>query len=663
MIVYDAQRRRVELGAEVGRGGEATVYEIVRQPDRLAKIYEHELRPNYAGKLSWMVEHPPENPTSKLAHESLAWPGGLLFDSRRKVVGYSMPYIRSAVPLLEVFNPRRRAEVLPKFDRRYLLRTAHNLAAALAALHHSGYVAGDLNESNVLVTPAALVTLIDTDSFQVREERGGKQIIHPCPVGKPEYTPPELQGKSLADVIRQPDHDAFGLAVLIFQLLMEGSHPFRAQWLGAGDPPPLEVRIANGAYPHVPSPAYPVRPPKNAPGIETLHPWISELMRRTFVDGHLDPRWRPGPELWARALNEAEQSMVCCAEGHFYFSHLPDCPYCVRQKAGSSPSRPAAPAGQAGSSRQAQPQPPFQQRRPGPARAGSRVRPAPGAAQAQGSSAQTPGPNVFRPANPFTARFRFAGAGAAAAVPQRGGAASIFGSPAVRGVLRGRPFIPPGAIRNWVRQRATKSFVVGGGQGAIAGALPGALIALLNWYSGEMLAWSLLVAIGGAAGGLLRGWKPGHKLAALIGRYVGWKLFWEAVGLVVGMLLGGTLGLVFIWAIFPVIIGLILGAQTGRYLGGKIYQFGSFLGWERLWGVFSALGFAAIGLGAAQLLGLAGMSALGANLANGLMPFASNGSFFWAMTWIVAGAGGGALSGALAGTISDMIGRLSGLVD
>ena len=34
------------------------------------------------------------------------------------------------------------------------------LAAALSALHHSGYVAGDLNESNVLVTPAALVTLI-----------------------------------------------------------------------------------------------------------------------------------------------------------------------------------------------------------------------------------------------------------------------------------------------------------------------------------------------------------------------------------------------------------------------------------------------------------------------------------------------------------------------
>jgi hypothetical protein len=231
-----------------------------------------------------------------------------------------MPYIQHAVPLLEVFNPRRRAEVLPQFDRRYLLRTAHNLAAALAALHRSGYVAGDLNESNVLVTPAALVTLIDTDSFQVREERGGKQIIHPCPVGKPEYTPPELQGKPLDEIIRQPDHDAFGLAVLIFQLLMEGSHPFRAQWLASGDPPPLETRIANGAYPYVQSPAYPVRPPKNALGIETLHPWVAELLRRSFVDGHLDPRWRPGPELWARALSEAASAGGASAPGVAGFS-------------------------------------------------------------------------------------------------------------------------------------------------------------------------------------------------------------------------------------------------------------------------------------------------------------------------------------------------------
>jgi DNA-binding helix-hairpin-helix protein with protein kinase domain len=272
MIVYDAQRRPVELGEIAGRGGEATVYRVVGQANRLAKIYEPAPRPNYTGKLGWMVRYPPENPTERLEHASLAWPGGLLFDSKRQLKGYWMPYIQRAVPILDVFNPRRRAEVLPDFDRRYLLRTARNLAAALSALHRSGYVAGDINESNVLVTPTALVTLIDTDSFQVSEEHQGNLVVHPCPVGKPEYIPPELQGQALAEVVRQPDHDAFALAVLVFQLLMDGSHPFRAQWLADGDPPPLEVRIANGAYPYVETPPYPVRPPKNTLGIETLHP-------------------------------------------------------------------------------------------------------------------------------------------------------------------------------------------------------------------------------------------------------------------------------------------------------------------------------------------------------------------------------------------------------
>jgi serine/threonine protein kinase len=197
--------------------------------------------------------------------------------------------------------------VLPQFDRRYLLRTARNLAAALSALHSSGYVAGDLNESNVLVTPTALVTLIDTDSFQVEEQRDSRAILHPCPVGKLEYIPPELQNKPLGMFHRLPEQDSFGLGVLIFQLLMEGNHPFRAQWLGGGDPPPVEARIAQGAFPYTASPSYPVRPPKNAPDLNMLHPEIAELVRRCFVDGAQKPNLRPSPGMWERAIAEAEK--------------------------------------------------------------------------------------------------------------------------------------------------------------------------------------------------------------------------------------------------------------------------------------------------------------------------------------------------------------------
>src|SRR5436305_1951244 len=92
------------------------------------------------------------------------------------------------------------------------------------ALHSRDYVVGDVNESNILVADTALITVVDTDSFQVRDP-DGKTVFH-CPVAKPEFTPPELQGRQLHDVDRVPAHDRFGLAVLIFQLLMEGTHPF-----------------------------------------------------------------------------------------------------------------------------------------------------------------------------------------------------------------------------------------------------------------------------------------------------------------------------------------------------------------------------------------------------------------------------------------------------
>jgi len=54
----------------------------------------------------------------------------------------------------------------------------------------------------------------------------GRQRLFPLSVGKPEYTAAELQGRDFSTMDRKASHDNFGLAVLIFHLLMEGIHPF-----------------------------------------------------------------------------------------------------------------------------------------------------------------------------------------------------------------------------------------------------------------------------------------------------------------------------------------------------------------------------------------------------------------------------------------------------
>jgi hypothetical protein len=347
MIVYDADRRPVTLEAELARGGEALVYRVKGRSDVVAKVY-HQARPGYDHKLLWMRGNPPADPSRGTGHAAIAWPRDLLRDVNGRFIGFTMPLVAGAVPLLDVLSPRVRAQVLPAFDRRYLHRTARNLALAVAALHARGYVVGDVNQSNVLVTPSALVTLIDTDSFQVQEARPAQIVFYPCPVGKPEYTPPELQGQPFAGVVRQVEHDRFGLAVLIFQLLMEGSHPFRGMWRGAGDPPMLEEKIARGLYPYAVPHAAEVGPAPGTQGLDTLHPALAALFDDAFRLGHDNPRRRPAADAWAEALTAAETALVTCRSGHVHADHLPRCPICGakqdRPVKRAAPARPSAPA-------------------------------------------------------------------------------------------------------------------------------------------------------------------------------------------------------------------------------------------------------------------------------------------------------------------------------
>src|SRR5205085_2977941 len=118
---------------------------------------------------------------------------------------------------------------------------------------------------------------VDTDSFQVRDPQTG--TVYRCPVGKPDFTPAELQGETFREVDRTPEHDRFGLAVLLFLLLMEGTHPFAGSYTVPGDPPPYAERIRMGYFPYGTRPVV-YRPMAVAPPFELIAPPIRELFLR-----------------------------------------------------------------------------------------------------------------------------------------------------------------------------------------------------------------------------------------------------------------------------------------------------------------------------------------------------------------------------------------------
>jgi DNA-binding helix-hairpin-helix protein with protein kinase domain len=321
----------LNLTISLGRGGEACVYAVPSDGNLVAKVY-HKPTEEHSRKLLAMLANPPENPTASLGHISIAWPDEPLkaVDGSDRIVGFLMPRVRGMRPAIDFYNPRTRREHCPLFNYQYLLRTARNLAAAFAALHNSGYCVGDVNESNVMVSDTALVTLVDTDSFQVQD--ANQNITFRCQVGKPEFTPPELQNKIFAQYDRAITHDLFGLGVLIFQLLMEGTHPFSGIYQGAGEPPTYEARIANGHFTYSQQRRVPYTPTPIAPPWETLPPSLQEMFVRCFEHGHNNPEMRPSAQTWLLELAEIENDLTTCTVNsqHRYSSHLHNCPWCER---------------------------------------------------------------------------------------------------------------------------------------------------------------------------------------------------------------------------------------------------------------------------------------------------------------------------------------------
>ena len=323
--IFDQQRRLVPLGKLLGRGGEGAVFEIVGEPDLVAKIYHPDKARERQQKIAAMVASRMQAKVS-----NAAFPISPLFEGAGTFAGFAMQRIGRQKPVHQLYSPASRRNEFPNADYRLLLRTALNIARAVAAVHAAGCVIGDLNHSGVLVGADATATLIDCDSFQF--SRDGKTFY--CSVGVPDYTPPELQGKSLENILRTPNHDAFGLGVAIFSLLFLGRHPFSGRFLGRGDMPE-ERAIAEYRFAYSTDKSRTqTEPPPFAPTLSYVPREMASAFEMCFGPGGANGG-RPKPADWISLLQRAEPQLVKCAAtaGHFYFSSAPNCPWCGLEKA------------------------------------------------------------------------------------------------------------------------------------------------------------------------------------------------------------------------------------------------------------------------------------------------------------------------------------------
>lgn len=328
-VLFDDQGRRVSLGAELGRGGEATVYFVEGQPELVAKIYHQPPGTEKTEKLSQMV---------KLRSEGLlalsAWPVATLFMAGNKsMAGFLMKNVARFKDIHLLYNPKSRTrEFPPRANWRFLIHTASNVARAFAAIHGHGHVIGDVNQSNVRVSPeTAIVSLVDCDSFQI--SANGK--VYPCEVGVPLYTPPELQNMEFREVVRTPNHDNFGLAVLIFHLLFMGRHPFAGKFLGGGEMP-IEKAIAEQRFAFArDARRTQMLPPPACITLTHVPQEIGDLFTSAFgSDG--TGAGRPDGRQWIAELEALSSRLIVCSNNktHLFFNGLSSCPWCSIESSG-----------------------------------------------------------------------------------------------------------------------------------------------------------------------------------------------------------------------------------------------------------------------------------------------------------------------------------------
>lgn len=181
---------------------------------------------------------------------------------------------------------------------------------------------GDVNHGNCVVLADGTVRLIDCDSYAVKTDK----TRYRCEVGVATHLAPELHGLDLGSVEREADHDNFGLAVIIFQLLFLGRHPFAGNYLGAEDKSLedciSEYRFAYGETAEMKR----VKQPPGTLSLAQVSPRIASLFERSFTDGET----RPEPREWVEALEDLSENLEQCSfhPGHHYFNKLVNCPWC-----------------------------------------------------------------------------------------------------------------------------------------------------------------------------------------------------------------------------------------------------------------------------------------------------------------------------------------------
>ena len=314
----------ISLGEMIGKGGEGQVFTLNGRSGAAVKLYNSGLRIDREEKVRAMVHRGFAAQT-----DLVAYPREVVFDRVGNFLGFLMQLVSGYRPIHELYSPKSRQRHFPNVDYRFIVHVALNVARAVGKVHQTGCVIGDLNHSGVLVAQDGKVALIDADSFQFRLG----QKIYPCVVGVQDFLPPELHGINLSAVTRLDEHDNFGLAVLVFLLLLMGRHPYAGRHDGLDLPLGRAIAQNKFAFSLMRQGSTGITPPPGALALDVFPAAVRHAFETAFG---LKPAARPNASSWIGTLTALKDSLRHCddVKSHFYPDSVKGCMWCALSATG-----------------------------------------------------------------------------------------------------------------------------------------------------------------------------------------------------------------------------------------------------------------------------------------------------------------------------------------
>lgn len=225
-LVIDASNNPVRLKKAVMVHPNAITYSTDRN-GICAKIFNRDILNTFIEeKVKRML-------TRKIKYKGLCWPIEIVRDKEGNFVGYLVEEAKGVPLHLSIFKRAKMQQLFPTWTKKDLCDLTITILSTIQFLHRHNILLGCINPAAIMIVDKETVYFLDTDNYQIE---GFPSLIHNVT-----FTPPELLDRKI--YLCTKSNDNYGIALLLFMLLMPGKLPYT---LGNGNC--IEKKILNSHF-------------------------------------------------------------------------------------------------------------------------------------------------------------------------------------------------------------------------------------------------------------------------------------------------------------------------------------------------------------------------------------------------------------------------------